>query len=148
MRKERSPVNRGSRGGARREEKKRPEEDGLSERRQWWIRPNMLISWEKRSLLTLIRAGLGHVRVGVRGQKPDWMSRSKSLYGNKNKIQIFTAIDKKEKRELPTTHKGRPGDNPFTSSKGVLGRTPEGIPPSWRHENCYAPVPAHQGLAD
>ena len=34
MRKERSPVNRGSRRGARREEKKRPEEDGLSERRQ------------------------------------------------------------------------------------------------------------------
>ena len=30
MRKERSPVNRGSRGGAaRREEEKRPEEDGL-----------------------------------------------------------------------------------------------------------------------
>ena len=86
-----------------------------------------------------------------------WESGDKNLIGCqearvfmaiKTNIQIFTAIDKKEKRELPTTHKRRPGDNPFTSSKGVLGRTPEGIPPSWRHENCYTPVPAHQGLAD
>lgn len=86
-----------------------------------------------------------------------WKSGDKNLIGCQE-ARVFMAIKTKYRFLQPLIKKRsesclplRREDQvtiPLPLAKVCWGGPQRVLPPSWRHENCYAPVPEHHKLAD